>query len=130
MHAEAVKRTLREARAAARIHHPGVATVYDVVSGEDSPYIVMQLIKGRPLAELIAEQGPLPPHRVAGLGRQVLAALVAGHVVGVLHRDLKPGNVIIMPDGRPLTGFGIAARPAIRPSPGPDRSRHPRLYGT
>ena len=109
MHAEAVKRTLREARAAARIHHPGVATVYDVVSGEDSPYIVMQLIKGRPLAELIAEQGPLPPHRVAGVGRQVLAALVAGHVVGVLHRDLKPGNVMITPDGQAvLTDFGIA----------------------
>ena len=109
MHAEAVKRTLREARAAAKIHHPGVAAVYDVVSGEDSPYIVMQLIKGRPLAELIAEQGPLPPHRVAGIGRQVLAALVAGHVVGVLHQDLKPGNVMITPDGQAvLTDFGIA----------------------
>ena len=110
MHAEEVKRTFREARAAARIHHPGVAAVYDVVSGEDSPYIVMQLIKGRPLAELIAEQGPLPPHRVADIGRQVLAALVAGHVVGVLHRDLKPGNVMITPDGQAvLTDFGIAA---------------------
>ena len=109
MHAEAVKRTFREARAAARIHHPGVAAVYDVVSGEDSPYIVMQLIKGRPLAELIAEQGPLPPHRVAEIGRQVLAALVAGHVVGVLHRDLKPGNAMITPDGQAvLTDFGIA----------------------
>ena len=109
MHAEAVERTFREARAAARIHHPGVAAVYDVVSGEDSPYIVMQLIKGRPLAELIAEQGPLPPHRVAEIGRQVLAALVAGHVVGVLHRDLKPGNVMITPDGQAvLTDFGIA----------------------
>jgi serine/threonine protein kinase len=110
MHAEAVERTFREARAAARIHHPGVAAVYDIVSGEDSPYIVMQLIKGRPLAELIAEQGPLPPHRVAEIGRQVLAALVAGHVVGVLHRDLKPGNVMITPDGQAvLTDFGIAA---------------------
>lgn len=109
MHAEAVEQTFREARAAARIHHPSVAAVYDVVSGEDSPYIVMQLIKGRPLAELIAEQGPLPPHRVAEIGRQVLAALVAGHVVGVLHRDLKPGNVMITPDGQAvLTDFGIA----------------------
>jgi len=109
MHAEAVERTFREARAAARIHHPGVAAVYDVVSGEDSAYIVMQLIKGRPLAELIAEQGPLPPHRVAEIGRQVLAALVAGHVVGVLHRDLKPGKVMITPGGQAvLTDFGIA----------------------
>src|SRR6266568_9205132 len=109
MHAEAVERTLREARAAARIHHPGVAAVYDVVPGGDEPYIVMQLITGRPLAGLIAEQGPLPPHRVAEIGRQVLAALVAGHVVGVLHRDLKPGNVMITPDGQAvLTDFGIA----------------------
>jgi hypothetical protein len=108
MHAEAVERVLREARAAARIRHPGVAAVYDIISGEDAPYIVMQLIEGRPLAELIAEQGPLPPHRVAEIGRQVLAALVAGHVVGVLHRDLKPGNVMITPDGQAvLTGFGI-----------------------
>ncbi|MBV9449840.1 MAG: protein kinase [Streptosporangiaceae bacterium] len=109
MHAEAVKRTFREARAAARIHHPGVAAVYDVVSDEESPYIVMQLIKGRTLAELLGEQGPLPPHRVADIGRQVLAALVAGHVVGVLHRDLKPSNVMITPDGQAvLTDFGIA----------------------
>ncbi len=109
MHAEAIERIVREAQAAARIHHPGVAEVYDVVSGEDSPYIVMQLIEGRPLAELIAEQGPLPPHRVAGIGRQVLAALVAGHVVGVLHQNLKPGNVMITPDGQAvLTAFGTA----------------------
>ncbi len=116
MRAEAAERFLREARAAARIHHPGVAEVYDVVSGEDSPYIVMQLVEGRPLAELIAEQGPLPPHQVAGIGRQVLAALMAGHVVGVLHGDLEPGRVVITPDGQPvLTDFGIAG-PAGDPS--------------
>ncbi len=107
--AQAIERIFGEARAAARIHHPGVAEVYDVVSGEDSPYIVMQLIEGRPLAELITEQGPLPPHRVAGIGRQVLAALVAGHVVGVLHQDVEPGNVLITPDGQAvLTAFGTA----------------------
>src|SRR5690242_4017141 len=109
LQAEAIERIFGEARAAASIHHPGVAEVYDVVSGEDSPYVVMQLIKGRSLAELIAEQGPLPPHRVAGIGRQVLAALVAGHVVGVLHLDLEPGNVMITPDGQAvLTAFGLA----------------------
>jgi len=109
LHAEAIERIFCEARAAAGIHHPGVAEVYDVVSGEDSPYVVMQLLKGRSLAELIAEQGPLPPHRVAGIGRQVLAALVAGHVVGVLHQDLEPGNVMITPDGQAvLTAFGLA----------------------
>jgi tRNA A-37 threonylcarbamoyl transferase component Bud32 len=116
LQAEAIDRIFCEARAAAGIHHPGVAEVYDVVAGEDSPYIVMQLIKGRPLAELIAEQGPLPPHRVAGIGRQVLAALVAGHVVGVLHQDLEPGNVLITPDGQAvLTAFGTAG-PAAGPS--------------
>jgi eukaryotic-like serine/threonine-protein kinase len=109
-HAEAIERIFCEARAAAGIRHPGVAQVYDVVSGGDLPYLVMQLIKGRPLAELIAEQGPLPPHRVAGIGRQVLAALVAGHVVGVLHQDVQPGNVMITPDGQAvLTAFGTAA---------------------
>jgi len=107
VHADA--ETVREARAAARIQHPGVAAIYDVVSGEDSPYIVMQLVEGRPLAELLAEQGPLPPHRVADIGRQMLAALVAGHLVGVPHRNLKPGNVMITPDGQVvLTDFGIA----------------------
>jgi serine/threonine protein kinase len=116
LHAEAIERIFREARAAARIHHPGVAEVYDVVSGEDSPYIVMQLIKGRPLVELIAEQGPLPPHQVAGIGRQVLAALVAGHVVGVLHQDLEPGNVMITPDGQAvITAFGMAGTAGDRP---------------
>jgi len=109
LQAEAIERIFREARAAAGIRHPGVAEVYDVVAGGDSPYIVMQLIEGRSLAELIAEQGPLPPHRVAGIGRQVLAALVAGHVVGVLHQNLEPGNVMITPDGQAvLTAFGAA----------------------
>jgi serine/threonine protein kinase len=116
LHAEAIERIFSEARAAASIHHPGVAEVYDVVSGEDSPYIVMQLIEGRPLAELIAEHGPLPPHRVAGIGRQVLAALVAGHVVGVLHQDLEPGNVMITPDGQAvITAFGMAGTAGAPP---------------
>jgi serine/threonine protein kinase len=108
--AEILQRTFREARAAARINHPGVAAVYDVVSDADRPCIVMQLIEGPPLSELLAEQGPLPPYRVADIGRQVLAALTAGHAVGVLHRDLKPGNVLITPDWRAvLTDFGIAS---------------------
>jgi tRNA A-37 threonylcarbamoyl transferase component Bud32 len=109
MRAEAVKRIIRQARAAAKISHPGVAAIYEVVPGEDSPYIVMELIDGRSLAELLVAEGPLAPHRVAGIGRQVLAALVAGHIVGVLHRDLKPGNVMITSDEQAvLTDFGIA----------------------
>jgi serine/threonine protein kinase len=109
-YAEIFQRTFREARAAARINHPGVAAVYDVVTDADRPCIVMQLVEGRPLSELLAEHGPLPPYRVADIGRQVLAALTAGHAVGVLHRDLKPGNVLITPDWRAvLTDFGIAS---------------------
>jgi Protein kinase domain len=108
--AESYQRTLREARAAARISHPGVAGVYDVVSEDDCPYIVMELIDGRPLSAVIDEQGPLPAEQTADIGRQVLAALMAGHAAGVLHRDLKPSNVLITPAGRAvLTDFGIAS---------------------
>ncbi len=107
---ESYTRTLREARAAARISHPGVAAVYDVVSEDGCPYIVMELIGGRPLSQLIPGDQPLPPAAVADIGRQVLAALMAGHAAGVLHRDLKPANVLITPDGRAvLTDFGIAS---------------------
>ncbi|HEX6523884.1 MAG TPA: protein kinase [Streptosporangiaceae bacterium] len=107
---ESYTRTLREARAAARISHPGVAAVYDVVSEDDYPYIVMELIGGRPLSGLLADERPLPPSAAADIGRQVLAALLAGHAAGVLHRDLKPANVLITPDGRAvLTDFGIAS---------------------
>jgi tRNA A-37 threonylcarbamoyl transferase component Bud32 len=108
--AETYERTLREARAAARITHLGVAAVYDVVSQGGCPYIVMELIDGRPLSQLIEDEGPLAPADVAEVGRQVLAALMAGHAAGVLHRDLKPGNVLITPGGRAvLTDFGIAS---------------------
>jgi hypothetical protein len=108
--ADVHRRTLGEARAAARIRHPGVAAVYDVISEADHPYIVMELIEGRSLAQLIEEAGPLALARVADIGRQVLAALTAGHVAGVLHRDLKPANVIVTPFGQAvLTDFGIAS---------------------
>ena len=107
---ETYQRTLREARAAARIRHSGVAAVYDVVSEDDRPYIVMELIEGRPLAEIIEREGPLPAARIADIGRQILDALIAGHAVGVLHRDLKPANVLITSQDRAvLTDFGIAS---------------------
>jgi hypothetical protein len=107
---ETYQRTLREARAAARITHSGVAAVYDVVSEDDRPYIVMELIDGLPLAEIVERDGPLSPASVADIGRQVLDALIAGHAVGVLHRDLKPANVLITAQGRAvLTDFGIAS---------------------
>ncbi|WP_343973919.1 serine/threonine-protein kinase, partial [Streptosporangium amethystogenes] len=102
-------RTLREARAAGRIGHPGVATVYDVIEEHGRPWIVMQLVDSRTLGAVIREDGPLPPARVARIGLEVLGALLAAHHAGVLHRDVKPDNVLLSKDGRAvLTDFGIA----------------------
>ena len=109
---EAVRyqRTLREARAAARLHHPNVVLVFDVVEEDERPWIVMELIGARSLAEMVDEHGPLPPRRVAEIGHNVLAALRVAHGAGVLHRDVKPSNVLLADDGRVvLTDFGIAA---------------------
>lgn len=103
------QRTLREARTAARLSHPGVVTVFDVVEEEGSPWIVMELVRARPLDQVIAEDGPLPPARAAQLGLGLLDALSSAHQAGVLHRDVKPSNVLISPDGKAvLTDFGIA----------------------
>jgi len=103
------ERTLREARTAARLSHPGVVTVFDVVEEDGSPWIVMELVQARPLDQVIAEDGPLPPAHAARLGLNLLDALAAAHAAGVLHRDVKPSNVLIRPDGKAiLTDFGIA----------------------
>lgn len=103
------ERTLREARTAARLSHPGVVTVFDVVEEDSSPWIVMELIRARPLDQVIAEDGPLPPSRAAQLGLGLLDALSSAHKAGVLHRDVKPSNVLIKPNGKAvLTDFGIA----------------------
>ncbi|GAA4226572.1 serine/threonine protein kinase [Streptosporangium album] len=102
-------RTLREARAAGRIGHPGVATVYDVFEEDGRPWIVMQLVDSRTLGAVVREDGPLPPARAAQIGFEVLAALLAAHRAGVLHRDVKPDNVLLAKNGRAvLTDFGIA----------------------
>lgn len=105
------ERVLREARALARIDHPNVVTVHHIVDGSDGtyPWIVMELVTGGSLADRLA-RGPMPPPEAAGLGRGVLAALTAAHDAGIQHRDVKPANVLLRPDGRPvLTDFGIAA---------------------
>ncbi|WP_354638167.1 serine/threonine-protein kinase [Kitasatospora camelliae] len=100
----------QEARAAARIKHPGVVTVHDVLQHEGRPWIVMELIDGPSLAEVIASDGPLPPRDVARIGAQVLSALEQAHEAGVVHRDVKPANVLLAEGGRAvLTDFGIAA---------------------
>ena len=102
-------RTLREARAAARLSHPGIVTVHEVVRQGERPWIVMELVPGRTLAGVIKQDGPLPPHRVAEIGGQILAGLRAAHAAGVVHRDVKPSNVMLDGDRTVLTDFGIAA---------------------
>jgi eukaryotic-like serine/threonine-protein kinase len=103
------RRTLREARAAARIAHPSAVTVYDVVEEDGRPYIVMQLLPQRTLADVLTEDGPLPPARAARIGLDLVDALETAHAAGVLHRDVKPANVMLTESGRAvLTDFGIA----------------------
>jgi serine/threonine protein kinase len=103
------RRTFREARTAARLAHPGVVTVYDVVEEDDRPWIVMELIKARSLDQVIKKEGTLPFRRAAVIGAQMLSALHAAHEAGVLHRDVKPSNVLLADDDRAvLTDFGIA----------------------
>ncbi|MFJ9582850.1 serine/threonine-protein kinase [Streptomyces acidicola] len=105
-----ITRTLREAKAIARIRNNGAVTVYDVVDEDDRPWIVMELIEGKSLAEVIREDGLLEPKRAAEVGLAVLDVLRAAHREGILHRDVKPSNVLISrEDGRVvLTDFGIA----------------------
>lgn len=99
----------REAWAAARITHRNVVTVYDVVTEDGRPWIVMELVRGLSLSEALDAEGPMPPQRAARIGAEVLAALRAAHEAGVLHRDVKPANVLLANDGRVvLTDFGIA----------------------
>ncbi|MFJ3980165.1 protein kinase [Streptomyces sp. NPDC090021] len=103
-------RTQKEARAAARIQHPAVVTVHDVLEHDDRPWIVMEYIDGPSLADAAKAAGRIEPREAARIGLHVLAALRAAHAVGVLHRDVKPGNVLLAKDGRVLlTDFGIAA---------------------
>ena len=107
-----VERALREARNAGRLNHPGVVAVHDVVAptgDDDAVYIVMEYVEAPSLAEVIDRQGALPPARVAVMGLGILDALIAAHAMGVVHRDIKPGNVLVGEGDRvKLTDFGIA----------------------
>ncbi|MET9395254.1 serine/threonine-protein kinase [Streptomyces sp. NPDC006624] len=104
-----ITRTLREAKAIARIRNKSAVTVYDVVQEDDRPWIVMELVEGKSLAEVIREDGLLEPRRAAEVGLAVLDVLRSAHREGILHRDVKPSNVLIAEDGRVvLTDFGIA----------------------
>ncbi|MFF1748011.1 protein kinase [Streptomyces mirabilis] len=105
------ERTLREARATARIDHPNVVRIYDVVDQGERLWIVMELVAGRSLEQLVVEDGPLDPPTAARIGLELVAALRQVHAGGVLHRDIKPGNVLVERRGHRvvLTDFGIAA---------------------
>ncbi|WP_327091326.1 protein kinase [Nonomuraea sp. NBC_01738] len=102
--------TLREARAAAALNHPSIITVHDVLDEGGQPWIIMDLLAGRSLGDLVKESGPMPLGQVATVGLRMVEALGVAHGRGMLHRDVKPGNVMITDDGEAvLTDFGIAA---------------------
>ncbi|MEU9954459.1 protein kinase [Streptomyces sp. NPDC050982] len=102
-------RMQREARAAARVRHPGVVAVHDVAEVDGRPLIVMELVDGPSLDDVLRERGTLDAREAAGIGAKVMDALSAAHRVGVLHRDVKPGNILLDRSGRVvLTDFGIA----------------------
>jgi serine/threonine protein kinase len=105
----ACRRAMREAQMAGRLSHRNVVRIYDIVEQDGHPCIVMELLPYKSLRDILDEQGTLPPARAARIGLGVLAALSAAHAEGILHRDVKPANILVGPDGRVvLTDFGIA----------------------
>ncbi|MFC0108850.1 serine/threonine-protein kinase [Kibdelosporangium aridum] len=103
------ERVLREARTAGRLNDPGIVTVHDVVREHGSTFLVMELIEAKNLADVVAQHGPVPVDQVLKIAEQLLSALEAAHRAGIVHRDVKPSNVMIDANGRvKLTDFGIA----------------------
>src|SRR3954453_21269848 len=107
---EAHRRTLQEARAAARLNHPNIIRIHDVLRSPGRSWIVMEYVRSRSLLQVLREDGRLAPAQAARIGLAVVAALDAAHRGGVVHRDVKPSNVLIAADGRVvLTDFGVAS---------------------
>jgi eukaryotic-like serine/threonine-protein kinase len=104
----ACRRATREAQVAAQLNHRNVIRIFDIVEEDGCPWIVMELLPYRSLRDLIDEEGPLSPAEAAEVGLGILAALRAAHAEGIVHRDVKPANILMAPDRVVLTDFGIA----------------------
>src|SRR5437868_1356587 len=114
--ADAVTRAVREAQATAQLRHPAIVALHDVVVEHGKPWLIMELLRGRTLAEALREQGPMPPAQAARIGADLLEALTAAHSRGLQHRDVKPANVFLTDSGRVvLTDFGIATQEGASP---------------
>src|SRR5699024_5788851 len=106
---ELVRRFVRESRITARLRHPGVPAVFDVGTHEDRPFLVMQRIHGISVADLVAEQGPLPIGWASAIAAQTCSVLATAHHASLIHRDLKPSNLVLEPDGTvKVLDFGLA----------------------
>ncbi|SEQ54371.1 Protein kinase domain-containing protein [Lentzea xinjiangensis] len=103
------ERALREARTAGKLNDPAVVTVYDAINENGLTYIIMELVEAATLSTLISAHGPMPQNQVVSIALQALSALETAHAAGIVHRDVKPGNLMVRPDGKvKLTDFGIA----------------------
>ncbi|WP_285643180.1 serine/threonine-protein kinase [Lentzea sp. NBRC 102530] len=106
---EAKRRAMREGRIAARLQHPHAVAVYDVAEDDSQPWLIMEYLPSKSLSAVLSERGTLPPRDVASIGMQVASALAAAHNAGIVHRDIKPGNVLLGDDGTvKITDFGIS----------------------
>ncbi|MCA8924977.1 MAG: serine/threonine protein kinase, partial [Planctomycetes bacterium] len=112
-----LSRFKREVQVLQRLQHPNVVPIRDFGEAEGRPYLVMQLVDGKSLDDLVEARGPLPPSMVAEVGMKLASALAAAHELGILHRDVKPDNVLLRADGEVVLGdFGLAKDVALEQS--------------